>query len=109
MEEARQYVCERCHHTSNRKGDLVKHLLRKKSCPPSYSDVSCAELVQDIRLRRNDPSLSLACPACAKRFRTHQSIYQHKKHCAAFLLGRDRIETSFLMDTITKDDNTEIN
>ena len=77
------HVCMRCHHASNRKGDLIKHLQRKKPCAPLHTDEERQELVKDIRLRRKDPSLRLACQACDKRFRTHQSIYQHKKHCTA--------------------------
>jgi hypothetical protein len=79
-----KHWCDRCHHESNRKGDLIKHLQRKNLCDAIYSDIPCQELIKDIRLRRKDPVMRFTCSACEKCFKTHQGIYQHKKHCELY-------------------------
>jgi hypothetical protein len=78
---AKAFECVRCHYTSSRKGDLIKHLNRKKTCPATFCNKDAKTVIQDLKLRKGIDDLRIACPWCDKHFKTHQSIYQHKKRC----------------------------
>ena len=42
------YRCPRCGHISNQKGDMKKHLKRKKICPPTCSNMSIPDCFQAL-------------------------------------------------------------
>lgn len=80
MDETPQFVCERCHHKSSCKGNLLKHLSKARTCPPTHSDIGCEELVKRLT-RVSTKSKTFGCELCSKAFSTAQGKSQHKKVC----------------------------
>jgi hypothetical protein len=74
------FVCERCHHVSSCKGNLIKHLTKKSQCDTLHSNVSREELVK-ILTRVSTKEKTFQCNFCTKTFSTIQGKSQHKKVC----------------------------
>ena len=102
------YQCARCGYLSNRKGNLINHLKRKRICEPILLDVSPCELLNELKFdnRRNPRNSSVkgiqdvsnkypvsiqkvskktrsntfSCSFCNKTFKHKNNMYRHEKH-----------------------------
>lgn len=81
-----EYSCKRCGYTTERKGDMKKHLMKKTPCPADLSDTSCADLLIEL----DDRVKPYHCPYCEKGFAAHQSLYVHRKKCPLRVEDDDR-------------------
>lgn len=76
-----KFVCERCHHESSCKGNLIKHLNKKNACPATHSNVSREDVVKNLTRASVKPK-TFHCDFCDKAFSTSQGRCQHKKTCS---------------------------
>jgi hypothetical protein len=75
-----QFVCERCHHKSSCKGNLIKHLSKKNPCETTHSKKSREDIVTSLT-RVSDKPKTFVCDYCDKAFSSVQGKSQHKKIC----------------------------
>ncbi len=74
------YTCERCHHATPHKCNLVTHLRKKRSCPTEFSVRDVAELLEELT-HRDDSQMQFSCPFCSKKFRHRSNVSHHKRCC----------------------------
>ena len=72
-----RHVCKRCGYSSVNKGDLKKHLEKKKECTCVNGDISREELIKDLYPVKNT---KFKCP-CGKNYAYHSGLSLHKKSC----------------------------
>lgn len=104
MEPTTKFLCERCHHESSCKGNLIKHLTKKNLCPPAYSDKSREYIVSTL-IRVSDKPKTFQCDFCDKAFSTIQGKCQHRKICPKH---PDRHVNNILMTMQKKIEELEI-
>ena len=99
------YICPRCHLSTGLKSNFKRHLFRKHSCRPLYSDLSINDIAKsyDIRfLNPNEskmnpneskmnpyesilnPNGSNKCEYCKKQYSTNSNLHKHYKRCKKF-------------------------
>lgn len=76
-----QLQCKRCGHASSTKSNLLSHLRRKKDCPPTLSDISREELIEQLLPQKTYNEKTYDCEYCTKKFNTRQGRFQHTKLC----------------------------
>jgi polyhydroxyalkanoate synthesis regulator phasin len=60
-------------------GDLRRHLLRKRPCPPILTNTPISELLAALNHSNNTQKKKLTCCHCGKMFSTYQSRWYHNK------------------------------
>lgn len=70
--------CKRCHFVAQNPCILIRHLERKKTCEPTFSDISCTELLEEIKkyIVNKKP---YQCKFCEKKFACRQSRCVHER------------------------------
>ena len=76
------YSCERCKYQTKLSADLKKHLNRKNTCEPKYSNISVKELLK--KLKKNG---EYKCELCKKTYMYCTSLTRHQKEC--ILINKD--------------------
>lgn len=84
------YQCPRCHITSTRRGNMRRHLSRKRVCEPIFSSLAPDQCIK-IVLQESEPCLhhttissahsEIVCPFCNKVFTRKSSLTRHQKSC----------------------------
>lgn len=72
--------CSRCGYTTQRKGDLVKHLRKTIECPAATSNIDrniqlnllCGKVINDS---------NFICEYCEQKFNCRSNMYKHRKSC----------------------------
>lgn len=76
-----KFVCERCHHESSTKGNLMQHLQKKKECPATYSTATREVIIEKMK-RVSEKDKMFACDYCDQKFSTAPGKCKHKKICS---------------------------
>ena len=72
--------CDRCGYQTTTKGNLVRHLQSKKTCPPKEKNVH--RNIQLETLTDKDMTTSIhVCKTCGSRYKHASSLSKHKKQC----------------------------
>ena len=51
-----KYVCKRCGHSENHKGNFLKHLTRNKPCKVKYLDIPIETLIKELEDKNHNYS-----------------------------------------------------
>jgi len=70
--------CKRCHFIAPQPCILKRHLERKMICQPMHSDVSCQDLLIELK-QASDDKKTYPCRFCDKKFASRQSRCIHEK------------------------------
>lgn len=84
-----EYICARCGHTSTDKSNFIRHMKKKKVCPPVYQDISREEVLKNLNSTKE---LNFACRYCSKGFGCSSSKYRHEKACFIELKMKKEID-----------------
>lgn len=72
------YICPRCHYSTNHKGHFVRHIHNKRLCSNTFSDVS----LDNLRLEFASEGLkTYQCDQCNKYFKTRSGLAYHRPIC----------------------------
>jgi hypothetical protein len=104
MAETIAFICERCHHTSSCKGNLIKHLTKKSECPSLHSNRSRQDIVVSLT-RVSTKDKTYVCEYCEKAFSTPQGRSQHKKICPK---NTDKDMKNLIQDMVKRINQLEI-
>jgi hypothetical protein len=75
-------TCKRCGYETNRMNNLIKHLQRKKPCPPIIDTIECNDILEDIFKERQGEKVNvIACQFCNAIFTQRPNKYRHQKIC----------------------------
>lgn len=66
------YQCERCHYTTNHRGNIKKHLEKKLPCPATYSTIDQAILLENLLKPK-----TFQCKHCDKSFAFPANLTRH--------------------------------
>ena len=100
------YNCERCGYETVDRGNLIKHLQKKKPCETKFSDTDRETLIKlSHKIIYNDDDFK--CKYCAKPFKVMNSVYRHFPICEK----NPEKNTSALLDKLKKTEecNKELN
>lgn len=81
------FKCPRCGYTSNRKGNLKNHFMKKKTCDAINSDISVSVLVQRIsqmnafKVDLHEEKRDFSCPHCKRLYSRNSHVNRHVKTC----------------------------
>lgn len=78
---ATPFVCERCGYVGGNKQCLVRHLQRKKLCPPEHSNVPTEQLLHKILVPWSETGNNIKCTFCNRPFQARSNMYRHQKVC----------------------------
>jgi len=78
--ETIKFLCERCHHESTTKGNLMQHLQKKKACPTTYSSSTREDIIKKMK-RVSEKEKTFECDYCEQKFSTAPGKCKHKKIC----------------------------
>lgn len=91
MDKKSYFECKRCFYKCYQKGDIVKHLNKKKICNRftesfNYSDSELRDLsLKRIYLKNeeniNDQTVKNNCTYCNKNFICLRTLNKHKERC----------------------------
>lgn len=85
------YVCKRCAYSTERKGDLLKHLRIKQECQTLYSTDTREMIIEELCTKAyNDKTYD--CNRCGRKFNTRSSKCRHGKTCGIRLLTKEATE-----------------
>jgi 5-methylcytosine-specific restriction endonuclease McrA len=77
---AETFVCERCHHASTTKGNLIQHLEKKKACNALYSARTREDIMKTLT-RVSEKEKIYGCNFCNKQFSTRPGKCKHQHIC----------------------------
>jgi hypothetical protein len=72
------YCCQRCHYKTQEKGNFVRHLKKKKTCNPTYSNISASAILNDVCPPK---SSAFVCSSCHKSYINYSSYRRHVRTC----------------------------
>lgn len=75
------YICPRCRHSTTIKTHMRKHLNRKRTCKPLYSDISTEECKIMLEDKKVGKELENECPYCHKKFTRIDNMKRHMEKC----------------------------
>ena len=89
------YICPRCHLKTGLKSNFRRHLFRKHSCRPLYSDLSINYIAKSYDIRKMNPNESKMnpnesklnpnkCEYCNKVYSTNSNLHKHYKRCKKY-------------------------
>lgn len=83
------FTCERCHHDSQFKHNLILHLQRKQECPTTWSNASRESLVGKLTKKPINEN-SVTCEGCNKI--VHKAgLARHRKSCKGKFVEKDKV------------------
>lgn len=97
-----EYNCVRCGHTTNDKGNLIKHLRRKFPCKPLYQDED-REFLINLLYQQPEGDYECLCDYCDKKFKYTSSFKRHLETCKKKPNEKDE-EIKKLKDMLNKKD-----
>jgi rubrerythrin len=74
------FSCKRCGYETAYKSNLLKHFKNLILCPPTISDFSISELINNIK-PDEDKSIVINCNFCGTKYLHMTSLTRHKKNC----------------------------
>lgn len=75
-----EWICKRCGHGSFCKGNLLKHLKRKKECQILLSDITREHCIQELTQKHYNEK-TYDCIHCNKKFNNSSNRQRHYKVC----------------------------
>lgn len=75
------FSCERCGYETERKGDLMKHLKRKKECSPLLSSITPKDIIAKLEKHYEEGVQTFDCIHCLKKFNTKSNMTRHASIC----------------------------
>ena len=81
MESKSEYKCERCGLVTKYKCSITKHLKKTKRCLPFLSNISCDELIENLKNSNIRTDCNYKCRYCLKTLNSKSGIYLHEKKC----------------------------
>jgi uncharacterized Zn-finger protein len=76
-----EWKCLRCGHESSCKGNLIKHLKKKKECITEFSFIDREHYINNLTNKEYNES-TFDCVYCGKKFNTASNKYRHHKICS---------------------------
>ena len=71
-----KYNCNRCGYSTSHKQNFIKHLNKKKKCPPKLMDIS----IESLRdLNKINISKNYTCSICKKQLKSKYTLQRHIK------------------------------
>jgi hypothetical protein len=78
MQTQQQYVCKRCHYTTEQKGNLHRHLVRGKQCSATYDETPIQQLLNELDIKKyNITNKSHSCEHCNAKFTHKNNLKRH--------------------------------
>jgi hypothetical protein len=68
------HQCPRCHYETDRKGNFIKHLSCKKTCPVVFEDVPVSTLLDDLKKPKQ-----FQCDRCEHSYSHINALKRHQK------------------------------
>lgn len=95
-----EYVCPRCHYSTNHKGHYVRHIHNKRLCPSTFADIS----IETLRIEFGIEDLkTYHCDQCKKCFKTRSGLAYHRPICMESIEGtKPYTESKQLLEHSTK-------
>ena len=117
MNKNSYFECKRCFYKCYQKGDIQKHLDKKKLCNRILESYKYNELeLKDLSLQRiyvklenddNDTNYKNICECCGKRFIHLRTLKKHNEKCKLNILPNNQEEK--YQSPVTEEKNEELN
>jgi uncharacterized C2H2 Zn-finger protein len=70
--------CPRCHYSTDKKSNYIKHLKKQKECVPTFSNKPSEHILEDF-IEEKDALRAFKCTNCDKSFSHNRSLQAHTK------------------------------
>lgn len=108
-----EYMCARCHYTTQWLSNFKKHLNRQHQCQALFSDTDTHELLKPFT-KTLETGYTFKCEHCSKLFKTQKSCNQHSQRCPNKPKENEQninnqISNPTVTNTVNNSPNTQIN